>query len=349
MKKDLYKLGGITLLLAIVFVGAGYDLFLRNATPSFDETRYINIRPNSSLDEVGIGLVDAGILKKKNRFVWLGKITGLGSQIKAGHFEFREGVSNRDILDVLRRGLQEPVRVRIPAGTRKERLISAMASEMAFSEEDLARALSDDSLARDLSTDTNHLWGFMIPDTYSFYWLTEPEDVIRRVKDHFDSIIASAMDSLDAIPMDMTPEEIIRLAGIVEWESAHAPEKATIAGVYINRLRNRWALQADPTIQYAIMLSEGEKRRLRFKDYDLDDPFNTYKYRGLPPGPITNPGSTSIQSVLFPEEHRFFYFIAKGDGQHIFSRTLSEHRRNAQSYYRLMDQRRREQAAAESG
>ncbi len=349
MKKDLYKLGGITLLLAIVFVGAGYDLFLRNATPSFDETRFINIRPSSSLDEVGIGLVDAGILKKKNRFVWLGKITGWGSQIKAGHFEFREGVSNRDILDVLRRGLQEPLRVRIPAGTRKERLISAMASEMAFSEEDLARALSDDSLARDLSTDTNHLWGFMIPDTYSFYWLTEPEDVIRRVKDHFDSIIASAMDSLDAIPMNMTPEEIIRLAGIVEWESAHVPEKATIAGVYMNRLRNRWALQADPTIQYAIMLTEGEKRRLRFKDYDLDDPFNTYKYRGLPPGPITNPGSTSIQSVLFPEEHRFFYFVAKGDGQHIFSRTLSEHRRNAQSYFRLMDQRRREQAAAESG
>jgi len=145
----------------------------------------------------------------------------------------------------------------------------------------------------------------------------------------------------------MTPDEIVRLAGIVEWESAYVPEKATIAGVYLNRIRNKWKLDADPTVQYAVMKLEGDKRRLFFKDYRMDHPYNTYKFRGLPPGPITNPSLTSIQSVLKPESHRYFFFVAKGDGQHMFSRTLSEHTRKAREYYRLMQQRRAEQRKAE--
>ena len=126
------------------------------------------------------------------------------------------------------------------------------------------------------------------------------------------------------------------------------PEKPTIAGVYFNRIRNKWKLDADPTVQYAIMKREGDKRRLYFKDYKIDDPYNTYKYRGLPPGPITNPSLSSIQSVLKPEDHNYFFFVAKGDGQHMFSRTLSEHTRKAQEYYRVMQAKRAAQRAAEA-
>ncbi len=134
------------------------------------------------------------------------------------------------------------------------------------------------------------------------------------------------------------------MASIVQWETYTESEMPTVAGVYLNRLRNRWRLQADPTIQYALVELEGAKRRLFFRDYRLDHPYNTYLHGGLPPGPVTNPSKEAIRSVLNPEPHRYFYFVATGDGTHIFSRTLAEHRRNANAYLEVMRRRREENA-----
>ena len=338
-------MAGVILLLGLTVALAGYDQFMRDATTGFEETRSFNLYPESSLEDLADSLSANGILKKRSGFVLFGQLTGWGDQIKAGHYEVEPGSSNRQIMDKIRRGLQTAVHVRVPAGTRKERMIRGMARDMAFSEADLTEAFNDSEFASELGTDTTHLWASMVPDTYFFYWLSTPEEVITRIRKRYDDIFQAASDSLESIPWNMTADEVIRLAGIVEWESSHVPEKPTIAGVYLNRLRDRWALQADPTIQYALMLIEGEKRRLFFKDYELNHPYNTYKYRGLPPGPITNPTLTSIQAVLYPASHNYYFFVAKGDGQHIFSRTLAEHRRNAQEYYRVMRERRAAQAA----
>ena len=345
MRSDLKKLGLIVALIAVVVGLAGYDFLYRSATPDYEEGRSVRIHPNLPIQEVSESLVEAGILKRASNFTLLARTTGWAEQIKAGHYVFESGVSNLDIIDVLRRGLQEPVNVRIPAGTRKERMIRAMASEMAFTQEELTAVFADAQLAEELATDTTHLWAFMVPDTYHFYWLTSPEDVVRRVKRRYDGIIEAGIDSLGTLPRNLSADEVVRLAGIVEWETAHVPEKPTVAGVYMNRLNNGWRLDADPTVQYAIMKIEGDKRRLFFRDYDLQHPYNTYRRRGLPPGPITNPSLTSIQSIIYPENHRYFFFVATGEGTHIFSRTLSEHRRNAQEYYRVMRERR---AAAEA-
>ena len=346
MKSDLKKLGIIAILITVAVGLAGYDFLYRSATPEYEGSRSVNLHPNIDIEEVSNRLVEAGILEKAGSFSFLARTTGWAEQIKAGHYVFESGASNLDIMDVLRRGLQEPVNVRIPAGTRKERMIRAMASEMAFSQEDLTAVFADTAFAAELATDTTHLWAFMVPDTYHFYWLTSPEDVVRRVKRRYDGIIEAGIDSLGTLPRGLTPDEVIRLAGIVEWETAHVPEKPTVSGVYMNRLNNGWRLDADPTVQYAIMKIEGDKRRLFFRDYDLNHPYNTYRRRGLPPGPITNPSVTSIQSILYPESHGYFFFVATGDGTHIFSRTLSEHRRRAQDYYRVMRERRAAAAAA---
>jgi len=348
VKKDLQRLIAVLALILVVVGLAGYDLFLRSATPEFEGELGVNIHPDTTPADVAERLIEAGILENGSGFHWLARLTGWGDQIKVGHYEFEAGVSNKEILDVLRRGLQEPVHVRIPPGTRKERMIRSMASEMAFTEEELTAVFSDVSLATELQTDTTHLWAFMVPDTYFFYWLTKPEDVVRRVKNRYDGLIASAVDSLGTLPLDLSADEVVRMAGIVEWETAHVPEKPTVAGVYYNRIKNGWRLDADPTVQYAVMKLEGDKRRLFFKDYDLNHPYNTYRRRGLPPGPITNPTASSIQSVLYPADHRYFFFVATGEGTHIFSRTLAEHRRNAQSYYRVMREKRAAAAAAEA-
>lgn len=330
----------LALLTSAVGVFAVLDLFFLSATPNYEGSRSVWIPPGSDVAATADSLESNGALDERTGFVLLARVTGWGAQIKAGHYRIPSGGSARDILGMLRRGLQAPVSVRVPGGTRRERLIRGMARSMAFSDEDLDAVLSDSAFAARLETDTTHLWAYMIPDTYSFFWLASPEDVVSHIKRHADRIVESVTDTLEAVPADMTPDETIRMAGIIEWETSHVEEKVTISGVYHNRIRNGWRLDADPTVQYAVMLREGDKRRLLFRDYDIDHPYNTYRRRGLPPGPITNPSETSITAALTPEQHRYFFFVARGDGTHIFSRTLREHRRRANEYYRLMRERR---------
>lgn len=344
MKRRLILAIGVVM---IVFVMIALNLFWFAATPDFEGERTVKLPRGSSIVAVADSLEAAGILQKRTGFLWWASLSGWGDQIKAGHYAFDAGASNIDLVLKLRQGLQSPIRIQVPGGTRRERLIRGMAREMAFTEDELDAVLSDSAFAASLGTDTTHLWAWMVPDSYDFYWLTDPEDVVRTVKGYADRSVAAAIDTLGALPRNYTPDEIVRLAGIIEWETSHVAEKRTISGVYHNRLRDRWRLDADPTVQYAIMLLEGNKRRLFFRDYRTDHPYNTYRRGGLPPGPITNPSLSSIEAAMTPESHRYYFFVARGDGTHIFSRTLAEHRRRANEYSRVMQERRAEQARIE--
>jgi len=328
--------------LILLAAGTGYWIVFSPNTPSYEGELRVKLPPGSQLETVADSLESAGVLATRKSFTWMAKLTGWGDQIKAGHYTFKAGVSNYDLLDVLRRGLQTPIHLTLPPGSRPEVVSAVLAREMYFTADDFARALCDTALARELGTDTTHLFGYMMPETYFFYWLNDAPTVVRKIKESFDTFYKKETKDHPA-PLGLTPDEVISMAGIVEWESYHLPEKPTVAGVYLNRLRDGWALQADPTIQYAILQSEGKKRRLFFRDYELKHSYNTYLYRGLPPGPINNPSPSSIRAVLQPEAHQYYYFVARGDGTHLFSRTLSEHRRNAQAYYALMREKRKAQ------
>lgn len=219
-----------------------------------------------------------------------------------------------------------------------------------FDAPDFLAALRDPVVAASLGTDTTHLFGYMLPETYNFYWLTDAETVIRRIKEDFDSYFNTDRQA-KAEAAGLSKDDVINLAGIVEWETGINDEKPRVAGVYLNRLRRRgWRLQADPTVQYAVMAREGRKRRLLNVDYGIRHPYNTYLIDGLPPGPITNPSKSSIDAVLNAEEHNYMFFVARGDGSHVFSRTLGEHNRAAAQYHALQRQRRQQaQDAAGSG
>lgn len=308
-------------------------------TPDFDGKRSVKIAPASTFEQAVDSLTARGILKSTATFSLLARATGWGDQMKAGYYEIPNGSSNYDILQTLRKGLQSHIRITIPPGSRRSVVAAVVARDMAFGADDFLSALSDTALARSLATDTTHLFGFLLPETYFFYWQTPPAEVIRTVRREFDR----RYDRLAAgatLQPPLTTEDVVTLASIVEWETGIPEERPTVAGVYLNRLKNRWRLQADPTVQYAILEAEGAKRRLFYKDYEIRHPYNTYLFGGLPPGPITNPSPASIEAVLRPENHRYFYFVATGDGGHIFSRTLAEHERNARNYRRLMRDRR---------
>lgn len=276
---------------------------------------------------------------------FVAKTTGWGDQVKAGHYTIEPRMSNYDVLQTLRRGLQTPVSVTIPPGTRPEVAAAVAGRDMEFSAEDFLAALNDPALAEELGIPPGQLFGYLAPQTYSFYWLNSPERVITKIVQGQQRYLESR--AADAAKLDLSADEVVTLASIVEWEALLAEEKAVIAGLYLNRLLGRTGvrmrLQADPTVQYAVIESEGQKRRLLFSDYENPHPYNTYRIDGLPPGPVTNPARSTIDAVLAPESHRYLYMVAQGDGSHVFSRTLTEHNRAAARYRALMRQRRAEQ------
>ena len=315
-------------------------------THSYDETRGIHLPPAVSLSQAADSLISHNILRRRWPFELLAQTTGWGNQIKPGYYTISANESNKSILDKLRFGLQSPVRVRIPAGSRPDRIARVAARNMAFSADEFLAALKDPALAASLGTDTLHLFTFMLPDTYHEFWLTDAESVVRRIKREFDRYFENELSN-KATQQDLTVQEVVSLAAIVEWETNMNEEKSLIAGVYLNRLRRQWPLQADPTVQYALIQIEGGKRRLFYRDYRIHHPYNTYRYRGLPPGPVTNPSRSSLEATVHAENHDYMFFVAKPGGGHAFNTTLQGHNQDAAVLRRHLRERRRIETAAD--
>ena len=333
-------LAGLLLLGGIGLGAGGLLVFGPNTTA--DAPRSVIVPRDATLDAVVDSLQAKDLLAVPGSFRLLATVTGWGEQIKSGHYRIHGGQSNYHLLDRLRRGLQDPVRLTIPPGTRPETMARVVGRRLELTPQAFRTALRDTSLARELETTPDRLFGYMMPETYDLYWQTSAERVVRRVKESFDRFyertLAAGADSLN-----LSKQEVVTLASIVEWEALLDEEKPKIAGVYVNRLRDGWRLQADPTIQYVLLQTEGERtRRVLYEDLEIDHPYNTYQIRGLPPGPITNPSPSSLRAAVQPARHDYYYFAATGDGGHTFSRTLREHNRAADRYQRQLEQRAEE-------
>lgn len=326
------------LVLAVLGAAAGYFVVFAPNTPGFEGERSVKIPPGAGFAEAVDSLKAAGVLASATTFRLLASATGWGSQIKAGHYTFERTASNYTLLDKLRKGLQTPIRLTVPPGTRPEVFARVLAREMTYPPEAVTAALSRPSFADSLGTDPTHLFGYMLPETYFVYWLTDAPEVLRKIKSQFDRFFTDEMRR-KAAQHGLTTEQVVTLAAIVEWETSVADEKPRVAGVYLNRLARGMPLQADPTVQYAVMAREGQKRRLLFTDYRIAHPYNTYLFQGLPPGPITNPSPSSIRAVVDAEAHDYLYFVADGTGRHTFSRTFDEHVRAANRFRELLRQR----------
>lgn len=331
--------------MGIVLLGGlavGYWAAFAPNTQTFSQSRTVKIPPESSFEAVVDSLESSDVIRSSISFKLFATASGWYQQVKPGLYRFSSGVSNVDILGRLRRGQQDALRVTIPPGIRPGVLAAIVSNHLQTDSTAMRQALRDSALAAELDTDTLHLFGYMLPETYQFYWLSSSDQVVRRIKKTLDDAFTPEMIA-QSDSLGLSKDEVIRLASIVEWEAHRADEKRTIAGVYINRLEDGMPLQADPTVQYAVMQNnDGKKRRLLFEDYEISHPYNTYQYVGLPPGPVTNPSLSTIKAVLEAEDHEYRFFVADGSGGHVFSRTFSEHRRAAAEYRRLMRERRRD-------
>jgi UPF0755 protein len=336
VKKKLLIAGAVLVLLGLVAAGAGYWVAFSDNTTGYEGERGVKIPSGASFSTLLDSLEQNGILESRRTMRWFGQVTGWGGQVKAGYYRIADGASNWSMLDDIRKGLQSQVRIAIPPGTRPEVAAAVAARNMAFDEKDFLDALNSDSLAQALGTDTTHLFGYLMPNTYSAYWLNAPERIIKKAREQFGTFWTEAR-ARRADSLGLTQDEVVTLASIIQWETGLGGELPTMAGVYLNRLDQGMPLQADPTVQYAIIQEEGRKRRLLYEDYQIQHPYNTYQIAGLPPGPVTNPSAKALKAVLGREEHDYLYAVATGRGGHYFNETLAEHNRDVRRFRQTRD------------
>lgn len=277
-------------------------------------------------------LAEAGAIQTPLIFVAGAMLAGTHTQIKAGEYEFAPHLSQRDILDKLVKG--DVVKRQF---TVREGLTSYEVVELLKTVTDLTGELP--AIPPE---------GALLPETYTYRKDQPREAAIAEMQAAMQKTITELCPAQPCWPQPLTSlEQVITLASIVEKETGVPEERKRVAGVFLNRLRQNMPLQTDPTVIYAITggrhKNDGQGplgRRLLSKDLEFDSPYNTYKYPGLPPGPIANPGRASIEAVLQPEVHDYIYFVADGSGGHIFAKTLAEHNKNVAEWRKI----RREQA-----
>lgn len=289
-----------------------------------------NASPNQVLQEL------KPLLKDVESFKTVAEKKGYLNNIKAGHFMLKKGMNNNDIINTIR-SKNIPIMVKFNNMERLEDLAGNIANQIEADSLSLLNAMKDADFLNDIGLTTNNSMVLYIPNTYEFYWNTTADGFRQRMKTEYtrfwnDDRITKARD------LGLSKEEVISLAAIVQKETAMVDERARVAGVYLNRLKVGMFLQADPTVIYSKKKAENNFdqiiKRVLYVDLEIDSPYNTYKYPGVPPGPITMPDISSINAVLNAEQHDYFYFVADvtNFGYHKFAKNLSQHNINKQAY-----------------
>lgn len=278
--------------------------------------------PRGGSAAIAAALAERGVVADPREFLAAAWITRGEGPLRAAEFSFPAGVSLQDTLGILRRGRPVQRRLTIPEGLNARQIAALL---------ERAEGLTGETPAVEE--------GSVLPETYAFQWGDTRAAVLRRATRAMETALAEAWEEREPELPLASPREMLVLASIVERETGQAEERARVAGVFVNRLRRGMPLQSDPTVAYAAAEGGVLDRPLSRADLDRDHPFNTYRVRGLPPGPIAAPGRDSLRAVARPEGSDFLYFVADGTGGHAFARTLEEHNRNVARWRQIERER----------
>lgn len=260
------------------------------------------------------------------------------NKIRTGRYTLEPGISMMDILRMVRSHSQSPINVVIPSVRTLDMLVGRISSQLMIDSAEIAQALQNDSLITSLGYNNQSLPGLFIPNTYEMYWDISTEDFLNRMKKENNKFWNKERKA-KAEAMELDENQVATLASIVDSETAYNPEKARIAGLYLNRIKKGMLLQSDPTVIFAI--GDFSIRRVLNSHLTVDSPYNTYLYKGLPPGPIRIPSIAGLDAVLNHETNNYLYMCAKEDfsGSHNFASTYNEHLANARRYVKALNQR----------
>ncbi|MDR9397769.1 MAG: endolytic transglycosylase MltG [Salibacter sp.] len=332
----------IIALVVLVLVGVGitaYQLYKTIKSPNVHipdtEDQYFYIRTGASFEEVKQLLLNEGYLINENTFTWVAEKKKYIQNIKPGRYRLKEGMSNNELVNLLRSGRQVPVQVTFNTIRTLHELAGKVSSQLEVDSLSLDSALTDKELMQHYGFDETTFISMFIPNTYEFYWNTNGEEFIDRMAQEFKRFWTDVRIQ-KAKEIGLSQSEVATLASIVQQETFRADEMPKVAGLYLNRLERGMKLQADPTVKYAV--GDPSLKRIYFKHLEVESPYNTYKVKGLPPGPIAVPERTALDAVLNAVDHNYYYMCAKPDysGYHEFARTLAQHNRNRAKYIQFL-------------
>ncbi len=310
-------LGGIV---GVVLL-SGLLLFPATTTRNF-EMREVIIPKRASIETIAAILHQEGLVGNTRLFVLAARVLGYDRNLQAGRFTIPVGSSTYRILRQLAKGMSAGDMVTVPEGLRVDQVADILYRGAKIDPVRFLALAGDSAFVRSLRVPANRLEGYLYPDTYPFYPLLSPQEVIRVMVERSIRVFGEEM-ALPRAKLGLTLHQLVTLASIVEAEAQVPSERPRIAAVFYNRLRRGMMLQSDPTVSYAMGVWRG---RVFYRDLDVKSPYNTYRNRGLPPGPICSPGRGAVHAVLFPlPDSTELYFVARGDGTHIFSRSWEDH------------------------
>lgn len=309
-----------------------YQVFFSPNTLLESEQSYtLKIPSNSIFKQVSNQLYEDHVINDVVSFSFVSKVLGYQDAVKPGLYVISPKMTNLELVRLLRSGSQSPVRITFNNVRTKEDLAEKITQNLEIDESQFLNLIEDSVYIRKFDFDEETIMSMFIPNTYEVWWNTSPESLFDRMYKEYQSFWNSERKS-KAEEIGLSPTEVSTLASIVQSESQKADERPKIAGVYLNRLRLNIPLQADPTLVFA--LGDFSLKRVLNVHKEIESPYNTYKYAGLPPGPINLPDINSLEAVLNPEEHQYLYFCAKEDfsGYHTFATSLAQHNINARRY-----------------
>jgi UPF0755 protein len=319
---------------AVLLIGA-YLLFAPN-TGALSQGEYLYIHTGSNYNQVRDALKEGGFVRDMTSFELLAKEAGYPDHVHPGRYEIHRGMSNFSIVRLLRSGKQKPLRLVIGKLRGRDEFIHLIGTKLEADSMVLRRMMSDRVYLAQFGLDSANVLCAVMPDTYEFYWTTNADKAFRRIEKNFAEFWTEDRKEA-AKKRNMSPQQAMVLASIVEEESNKHDEQPNIASVYLNRIKKGMKLQADPTARFAA--GDFTLRRITSAQTSIASPYNTYYVYGLPPGPICTPSPKTINAVLQSPSTDFLYFCAKEDfsGYHRFASSYADHMKNAALYQRALN------------
>jgi len=327
------------IILGIFFVFKFYQTFFWSNTQFENDFSYVFVDRDDTIDSLTLQMKP--LLKSTKNFLIAAEKKGYAQRIRSGKYRIQKSMGNNDIINTLR-SQRLTTKVVFNNQERIEDLVGRVAEQIEADSLSLLKSFLDPAFLEEAGFTEDNALAMYLPNTYEVFWDTTPENFRNRMLTYYQSYWNENRKN-KVKSLGLTPVEAVILASIVQKESVQVEEQNTIAGVYLNRLKKKMKLQADPTVIYAMKKVTGDFqqviKRVLYKDLKLNSPYNTYKVKGLPPGPITMPDLRTLEAVLHPEQHDYLYFVAAPEkiGYHLFASTLAEHNRNKKKYTRWLN------------
>ena len=326
------------LFVIVVLAGAAAVYMVIGPNTGDMKDNYLYIRTGATYADVQRSLKEGGFIKNMTTFNMVAERANYPAKVKAGKYRISKGMSNYSIVRRLRNGDQEPVKLVINKLRTEQDLVRLVSKNLEADSAQLYALLNDDTFLSEFGLDDNTAMAAILPDTYEFWWNTSADKALRKLAKYYTDYWTEERKQ-KAAAKNLTPQQVVTLASIVDEETNKNDEKGNMASVYLNRLKTGMPLQADPTVKFAV--GDFTIRRIGGAHLQNPSPYNTYKYKGLPPGPICTPSKKSIEAVLNAPETKYIYFCAKEDfsGYHRFASNYNEHMQNARLYQKALNER----------